>query len=181
MKIKLNESKKLEFDVDTVGCSWNDLKGHLRFVLEDIEYGFPAKFENGAVSVEIPAFQDIIGNKVKEYVSSDKQLIMNGRLDIIANESTYLTPWTGYVEVEIPVSVKVKNNEVMKDIMEAAKDIKVDNPKITTTSTSEENPEPFDKVLKIAKQEADKKAKEYARQEKRKEKTKLGSVLMGSK
>ena len=178
MRIKLNETKKLEFNIDTVGCSWDNLKGHLRFVFENIEYGFPVTFEDGKIVTTIPPFENVISERMNESIFEHKEINASARLDIIANGNNYIVPWSDEVKVEIPVSVRIKQDK-MKGIIEAAKDIKVDEPKISTVSTAEQNPIPFDKVLKSAKQEADKKAKEFTRQERKKEKTKLGSILMG--
>jgi len=178
MRIKLNETKKLEFDIDTVGCSWDNLKGCLRFVFENIEYGFPVDFKDGKITATIPPFENVISQKLNESIFDKKEIDASARLDIIANGNNYVVPWSDEVKIEVPVSVRIKSDK-MRGIIEAAKDVKVNDPKITTVSTAEVNPLPFDKVLKSAKQEADAKAKENARQEKRKEKTKLGSVLMG--
>jgi len=178
MRIKLNESKRLEFDIDTIGCSWDNLKGHLRFVFENIEYGFPVDFQDGKLVANLTPFENVISEKLNESIFENKEINASARLDIIANGNNYIVPWSDEVTVEVPVSVRIKNDK-MKGIIEAAKGIKVDEPKITTVSTAEQNPIPFDKVLKSAKQEADKKAKEFTRQERKKEKTKLGSVLMG--
>jgi hypothetical protein len=179
MRIKLNEPKILEFNMDTFGCSWEDLKGYLRFTFENVEYGFPAKFNDGKLVVEIPAFQNVINNKLSETLSRNKEVIVKGRLDIIANENNYLTPWIGDVEIEVPVGIRVKNDKVMKDIIEAAKDIKITDTKIKTTSNAEKNPQPFNVTLKKAKEEADLKARKNAKQEKKKQKSKLARMMMG--
>ena len=180
MRIKLNETKKLEFDIDTIGCSWDNLKGHLRFVFENIEYGFPVEFKDGKIIAQIPPFENVISEKLNESIFERKEINASARLDIIANGNNYIVPWSDEVKVEVPISVRIKQDK-MKGIIEAAKDIKVTDPKVTTVSTAEQNPEPFDKVLKTAKKEADKKAKEYARRDKKKEQTKLGSALLGEK
>ena len=142
MKIKLTESKKLEFNMDTVGCSWEDLKGHLRFTFENVEYGFPAEIKDGKLVVNVPPFQSVISEGLNESISKNKQVIVKGRLDVIANENSYVMPWSGDVEIEVPVAVRVKSNKDLQDMLEAAKDIKVTDTKITTVSTAEKNPEP---------------------------------------
>lgn len=178
MKIKLTESKKLEFNMDTVGCSWEDLKGHLRFTFENVEYGFPADFKDGKLVVDVPPFQSIISEKLNESISKNKQIIVKGRLDVIANENSYVMPWSGDVEIEIPVAVRVKSNKDLQDMLEAAKDIKITDTKVTTIGTAENNPQPFDVTLKKAKQEADKKTRQSEKIEKRKKITKFASAML---
>ena len=189
MRIKLTESKKLEFNMDTVGCSWEDLKGHLRFTFENVEYGFPADIKDGKVTVNVPPFQSIISESLNESISKNKEVVVRGRLDVIANEDSYVMPWSGDVEIEVPVAVRVKSNKDLQDMLEAAKginskfvkekDVKVTDPNITTVSTAEKNPEPFDIVLKTADKQAKSKIKEVERKDKRKKMSKFASAIMG--
>jgi hypothetical protein len=108
MKIKIDESKILEFKIDTSsGCALEDLKGYLRFSFGGVEYGFQAKIEEGCFKVEVPPFQNVINSKLTESISKNKELIVKGRLDVIANNNTYVTPWTGDIDIEIPVSMEI--------------------------------------------------------------------------
>lgn len=179
MRIKLTESKKLEFNMDTVGCSWEDLKGHLRFTFENVEYGFPAEIKDGKLVVNVPPFQSIISERLNESISKNKEIVVKGRLDVIANENSYVMPWSGDVEIEVPVAVRVKNNKDLKDMLEAAKDIKVTDTKVTTISTADKNPQPFDITLKTAKKEADSKIRKHDKKEKSKKMSKFASALRG--
>jgi hypothetical protein len=127
MKLKLNEAKNLEFEMDANGVSEKDLKGYIRFAFEDIEYGFPVKFEEGKVSVSIPPFESFISRKVNESISQHKEVTVRGRLDIIAN-NLYMTPWSDSVEIEVPVSVKVE--EAGRSSRSSKTSIKVLDPEI---------------------------------------------------
>ena len=179
MRIKLTESKKLEFNMDTIGCSWEDLKGHLRFTFENVEYGFPAEIKDGKLVVNVPPFQSIISERLNESISKNKEVVVKGRLDVIANENSYVMPWSGDVEIEVPVAVRVKSNKDLQDMLEAAKDIKVTDTKVTTVSTAEENPQPFDITLKTAKKEADSKIKKIDKVNRKKKMSKFASALRG--
>ena len=111
MKLKINESKILEFEMNTSGCSWKELQGFFRLTLEGIEYGFPVEFEDGIIKVEIPAFQKVLHESSRESLFKNKEVIVKGRLDIIANNEAYLSPWKGNIEIEIPISVKISEEK----------------------------------------------------------------------
>lgn len=115
MKIKIDESKVLEFKIDTSsGCSLEDLQGYLRFSFGGVEYGFPAKIQEGCFAVEVPPFQNVINDKLTESISKNKELIVKGRLDVIANNNTIVTPWQGDIDIEIPVSMNVSEGKLSK-------------------------------------------------------------------
>ena len=115
MKIKLDESKILEFKIDTSsGCKLEDLQGYLRFSFGGVEYGFPAKIEEGCFKVEVPPFKNVVNDKLTESISKNKELIVKGRLDVIANNNTYVTPWQGDIDIEIPVSMNVSEGKLAK-------------------------------------------------------------------
>lgn len=115
MKIKIDESKILEFKIDTSsGCKLEDLQGYLRFSFGGVEYGFPAKIEEGCFKVEVPPFKNVVNDKLTESISKNKELIVKGRLDVIANNNTYVTPWQGDIDIEIPLSMNVSEGKLEK-------------------------------------------------------------------
>jgi len=107
MKLKINESKTLEFEMDTSGVSWKELQGHFRFTLENVEYGFPVEINEGIVTVEIPVIKDVLHESIRSSLYKHKEVTVKARLDLIANNEVYINPWSGEVEIDIPVSVKV--------------------------------------------------------------------------
>lgn len=116
MKIKIDESKILEFKIDTSsGCALEDLKGYLRFSFGGVEYGFPAKIEEGCFKVEVPPFQNVINAKLTESISKNKELIVKGRLDVIANNNTYVTPWAGDIDIEIPLAMEISEGGTLDE------------------------------------------------------------------
>ena len=116
MKIKIDEAKTVEFKIDTSsGCSEEDLQGYLRFSFGGVEYGFPATVKEGVFSVEIPPFKNVINNKLTESISKNKELIVKGRLDVIANKTTYVSPWSGEIDIEIPVSMDVSEGGTLDE------------------------------------------------------------------
>ena len=126
MKIKMDESRVLEFKIDTSnGCELEDLQGYLRFNLAGVEYGFPAKVEEGQFKVEVPAFQNVVNSKLTESISKNKELIVKGRLDVIANKNAYIVPWQGEIDIEIPIEMNVSEGD---EILAPKKKITVDDP-----------------------------------------------------
>ena len=142
MKIKLNESKTLEFNVDTSGCKEEELKGYLRFTFEGVEYGFPAIFESGTIKVEIPAFQKILSQRLTEGIYKSKEVVVKARMDIIANEEVYTSPWSGDIDIEIPVSISIKEDKDSNSSKEIRKKLSVSDPALM---------EAFDDMLKKTK------------------------------
>ena len=111
MKLKINESKTFEFNMDTSGCSWEELEGHFRLTFENVEYGFPITIEEGVVKVNIPVFKDVLHENVRSSLYEHKEVTVKARLDLIANNEVYIKPWSGNVDIEIPVSVKLTEGE----------------------------------------------------------------------
>ena len=114
MKLKINESKTFEFEMDTNGCSWKDLQGHFRLVFENIEYGFPVKVEEGVVKVDVPVFENILHEGVMSSLQNLKEISVDARLDLVANNEAYINPWSGKIDIEIPVSIKLTENKEAK-------------------------------------------------------------------
>jgi len=116
MKIKLDESRVLEFKIDTSsGVALEDLQGYLRFNVAGIEYGFPAIVEGDLFKVEVPAFKNVVNSKLTESLSKNKELIVKGRLDVIANKNAYVVPWQGDVDIEIPITMNVSEGGTLDE------------------------------------------------------------------
>ncbi len=107
MRLKINESKTLEFEMDASGVSWKELQGFFRLTLENIEYGFPVNIDEGVVTVDIPIIKDVLHESVRTALYEHREVTVKARLDLIANNEAYINPWSGEIDIEIPVSVKV--------------------------------------------------------------------------
>lgn len=127
MKLKIDEEKVFEFKMNTVGCSWEELKGHFRFVFENVEYGFPVNVEEGVIKVNIPIFKNVLHeNILSSLYEEDKKVTVKARLDLIANNEIYIQSWSDDINIEIPMSVKLteekeshKKNETNVTIISA--------------------------------------------------------------
>jgi len=115
MKLKINESKVLEFEMDTSGCSWKELEGYFRLTLDNVEYGFPAKIAEGVVTVEVPVFKDVLNEAIKSSLYKHKEVTVKARLELVANNEAFIRPWEGEIDIEIPVSVKITEEKAIKD------------------------------------------------------------------
>lgn len=127
MKLKINEAKTLEFEMDASGCSWKELEGHFRLTLDNVEYGFPVTIDEGIIKVNIPVFKDVLNEEVKSSLYKHKEVTVKARLDLIANNEAYISPWQGDIDIEIPVSVKItegKEREMEQKIKVVDPDIK---------------------------------------------------------
>jgi hypothetical protein len=117
MKLKINESKSFEFEMDTSGVSWKELQGYFRLTLENVEYGFPVEINKKGVKVNIPVIKDVLHESVRSSLYEHKEVTVKARLDLIANNEVYIKPWSGNIDIEIPVSVKLM--ETKKDVRDA--------------------------------------------------------------
>lgn len=105
MKLKIDEAKTLEFEMDTNGCSWKELKGFFRIILDGIEYGFPVDLTKETIKVDIPVINEVLNERAKSLLHESK--VVEARLDLIANNEAYISPWSGKIDIEIPISVNI--------------------------------------------------------------------------
>jgi hypothetical protein len=115
MKLKINEAKSFEFNMDTVGVSWDQLKGYFRLTLEGVEYGFPVEFNESGAIINIPVFKDILHENMRSSLCENREVRVKARLDLVANNEVFIQPWSGHVDIEIPVSVKLTENKMVKE------------------------------------------------------------------
>jgi len=92
LKINGNQDKELTFEVEIGGASPDSIVARLRLVLDEIEYGFPAKVTSSAIIVEMPALKKIFHRKVKEGEA------VQARLDL-TSDGNVVSPWTEVLEI----------------------------------------------------------------------------------
>ena len=92
LKINGNQDKELAFEVEIGGASPDSIVARLRLVLDEIEYGFPAKVTSSAIIVEMPALKKIFHRKVKEGEA------VQARLDL-TSDGNVVSPWTEVLEI----------------------------------------------------------------------------------
>ena len=112
MEINSSKEKNLLFEVQLSGISPNDLFGHFRIVIDGIEYGFPAKISESAISVDIPRLKNIITRPLREGET------FKAKLELVGNEN-HIPCWNGDVTIKSSVMVEAKlvDKEITKKPM----------------------------------------------------------------
>ena len=101
LKLNVNEAKQLTFEVQIGGVHGDQIDSFFRIVIEDIEYGFPAKVGRESITVDLPPLNQVVGKKIKE---GDEAEV---RLEIIA-DGHYLTPWSDKAKMSNPLVIEAK-------------------------------------------------------------------------
>jgi hypothetical protein len=98
-----DEEKTIHFVVEINGVSNDDMNGYVRFALDEVEYGFPVRFEGDEVVATIPPLNDIFERKLKN------GMVLEARLDLAApDQNYYFKPWEDDITVKMPISVEAK-------------------------------------------------------------------------
>jgi len=105
LKLNTDEIRNLQFEVSIQGINYDELCGSLKFIIEDVEYGFPVKIQKDLVSVEVPPLEEIV---LKGLKNGD---IIECKLDIFGN-GFYINPWGGQFELASPMKMEIKNFNV---------------------------------------------------------------------
>lgn len=122
------ESKNLQFEVQIQGILPDQLKGYLRFEIDNVEYGFPAKITESGISIDLPPMMNVIKKRLKDGA------VIEGRLEVIGN-GFYTQAWEGDFKVRTPLQVEAK---LMKGKMKVTEDEEL--------PIVEEKPEPKESV-----------------------------------
>jgi hypothetical protein len=101
LDINVRDIRQLNFEMEISGISPNQLEGRLRFVIDNIEYGIPAKITSSEIQVEIPPLKRIVQRELSEGE------VFSARLDVYG-DNHYMKPWEGEFKVKNPVIVEAK-------------------------------------------------------------------------
>ena len=96
--LDINEEKTLAFEVEINGVGCDEMFGVVRFMYEDIEYGFPATIEEGKITAILKPLKEI-------FPDIKNGTVVQARLDI-NTETYYFSPWQGEIKVQAPISVE---------------------------------------------------------------------------
>lgn len=131
LTLNINETRTLDFEVQLSGINPEQLKGSLRFEVNNIEYGFPAKFKSKSISVIIPPLNNVILDKLKEGTTLKAILEVNGN-------GYYLAPWSGELVISNPVKMEAKLQD----------DIETPNINISNVISEKTSEDIIDKTIK---------------------------------
>lgn len=154
LKLNINEKKKLKFNIRVSGVEPKDLRGSMKIIIENVEYGFPIDVIDGTVYVNVQPFSTISGREFKDGEVFDAQL------DIIAGD-IYIKPWSDKVTIESPLKVEA----TLSGIEEISETVM---PSIDVSSLEEETVE-----------EECGEDHEPKKEKKKKKKTRFGKMLGG--
>ena len=101
LKLNVNEEKQLTFEVQIGGVNYDQVTSHLRIVIGEVEYGFPARVGSESITVDLPPLNKIIGTKLKEGEEVEV------KLEMIA-DGYYLTPWQDTLKISNPLVIEAK-------------------------------------------------------------------------
>lgn len=101
LKLNVNQEKELTFEVQIGGVQTEQVTSHLRIVIDDVEYGFPAEVGREAISVHLPPLRSVTARKLKE--GEEVQV----KLEIVA-DGNYLTPWQDTFRLSNPLVIEAK-------------------------------------------------------------------------
>jgi len=102
-----NEEKTLTFEVDINGVGCEDLCGSVRFLYEDVEYGFPISIDSNTITSVIKPLDNLIENM-------KNGTIIPARLELNTKDY-FFSPWQGEIKVQSPVKVEAKLQEEAED------------------------------------------------------------------
>lgn len=101
LKLNVNQEKQLTFEVQIGGVQSDKVSSHLRIVIDEIEYGFPAIVGKESITVNLPPLKAVTARSLKE--GEEVQV----KLEIIA-DGNYLTPWSDSFILSNPLVVEAK-------------------------------------------------------------------------
>jgi hypothetical protein len=151
LKINGNQDKEITFEVEIGGVAIDSISSKFRIVLDDIEYGFPAKVSEQSIIVELPALRKVLHRKLKEGES------VQARLDLMS-DGNVISPWNDDLQVsELVVSEALLLDEETGDARAKAKYLKERAERVSTRVDDSDLPidERIRKKLAEKKQEID--------------------------
>lgn len=134
LKLNVNEEKQLTFEVQIGGVNYDQVTSHLRIVIGEVEYGFPARVGSESITVDLPPLNKIIGTKLKEGEEVEV------KLEMIA-DGYYLTPWQDTLKISNPLVIEAKikdNGFVPNPAIKTSLIVAEDGAKQTTTLSEKE-------------------------------------------
>jgi hypothetical protein len=101
LDININDSRDINFEIELSGITSTQLEGRLRLIIDNIEYGIPAKIMEKSIDVVIPPLKNLIQRDLKEGE------VFTAKLDV-HGDGNYLNPWSGEFQIRNPIALEAK-------------------------------------------------------------------------
>lgn len=106
--LSFNEEKTLTFEVDINGVGCEDLNGSVRFIHENVEYGFPVTVGDNKITSTIKPLDKIIDN-IKNGTVLPARLELN-------TKDYFFSPWQGEIKIQTPVAIEAVLHEDKEEV-----------------------------------------------------------------
>ena len=106
--LSFNEEKTLTFEVDINGVGGDDLSGSVRFIYENVEYGFPVTVGDNKITSTIKPLDKIIDN-IKNGTVLPARLELN-------TKDYFFSPWQGEIKIQTPVAIEAVLHEDKEEV-----------------------------------------------------------------
>jgi hypothetical protein len=101
LKLNVTQEKQLTFEVQIEGVQHDQVSSQFKIIINEIEYGFPAKVGRETITVNLPPLNKVVAGKIVEGDEVDV------KLEIIA-DGHYLTPWQDRASLSNPLIIEAK-------------------------------------------------------------------------
>lgn len=152
MKLNTDEKRSLQFDIRIEGIDYKELRGSVKFLIDNIEYGFPVTILEDHISSEILPLDEV----VKKGLENGKEV--SCILELFG-DGFYLKPWEGSFKLASPVRVEAKMRADDRPILKENKD-KKPTKKVTAVLLDDEEKELEQKKTSISDSDLMKRLKE---------------------
>jgi len=102
LDLKPDQPRTLTFEVEVQGVPKEELRGYVRFMINDSEHGFPVEIGDGVITAEIPALTDVV--KLNNVQDGD---IIEAKLELMTERRIFV-PWNDEIKITAPDEIKVR-------------------------------------------------------------------------
>lgn len=99
--INASEEKRMVFEVQINGVDKDQLQGEVKFLINGVQYGFPALIETNRIETVVPPLSKVVGWDIED------GSVIEARLDL-HTDVHFFTPWEGEIKIGAPMQVKAK-------------------------------------------------------------------------
>ncbi len=146
LRLNVTQEKQLTFEVQIGGVQHDQVSSQFKIIINEVEYGFPAKVGRETITVNLPPLNKVVAGKI---VEGDEAEV---KLEIIA-DGHYLTPWQDRASLSNPLIVEAKIKDtsfIPNPSFETKLVVEEDGAKQTTIIEKKEELTPDQKIENIS-------------------------------